>query len=136
MILDVYFFLLFILGIIQSYILTTVPDLYKRIQDNLLKSIVNKKWDVYVEREDISIQYFNLISKLFLSIGILTPYWFIFLPTFILVFLGNYIQSKHKISPKKLNKTIFVSKLITYTIIIIKTITLIGMSVSYYHSLI
>jgi hypothetical protein len=136
MILDTYFFILFLLGILQFYILSSIPDHYKKMQSNLLKSIVNKKVQIIQDKGDELIQYFNLATQLFMIIGILTPYWYIFISSMVIISVGNKILNTIKLSPENINKSLNFSIFITYFIVIIKIITLLGMSISHFHSLI
>jgi hypothetical protein len=89
------------------------------------------------------IQYFNLASHLFILIGLLTSFWYIYLGLILLVTLGNYIEDKYKPTSESLNsnnskgnqivKYIKRSKIMTYFVITIKTVVLFGLSLMYFH---
>jgi hypothetical protein len=133
---------MFIFGIFQIYLLFNVGDYYTQLRINLIKKITNPD-QVHKMESDGIIQYFNLASHLFILIGLLTSFWYIYLGLILLVTLGNYIEDKYKSTSESLNsnnskgnqivKYIKRSKIMTYFVITIKTVVLFGLSLMYFH---
>ena len=127
---------MFVLGMFQLFILFNIGSYFKQLQINLIKEITNPGQIHKIDSEAI-IQYFNLLSHFFIIIGFLTPYWYIYLSLIILITIGNSLSNKYKVKSDKkgeqITKTIKRSKIITYFVVIIKTIVLFGISLMYYH---
>jgi heme/copper-type cytochrome/quinol oxidase subunit 4 len=134
--LNIYYFLLFLTGVGQLYIIYGVKDYYKKIKHSIIKRIIGKEDNSKlneVTRESMVIGYFNLFTSLIILIGVLTDIWWYFLAMFIVIQILNTLQTKIELTPDKLDTTLFVSKAITYTIIGIKVIGLLYISLNYYH---
>lgn len=139
--LDIYFFIMFILGIFQMYLLFNIGGYYKELQFNLIKKITNPGQIHKIESDGV-IQYFNLVTHLFILIGFLTFYWYIYLGLIILITIGNLLEEKFKSTKQTSDNTkgnqivkyIKVSKVLSYFVILIKTLVLFGLSLMYYHN--
>lgn len=135
--LDIYFFILFILGVFQLYILSNIEQYYKQLQTNLLKRIFDSETDIKENIESTAIiEYYNMITHFVIIIGMITPYWPYFLLLYSLIYIGNLIQNGVKItSNNQLNKSLKFSKKITYLIIFLKVLGMFGLGILYFHGL-
>ena len=144
-ILNTFFFIIFILGIFEVYILSNIEEYYNRLQSDVIKKIIDpsytKKEEESKKNVEVVLQYFNLVSSFFILIGLLTNYWYIFLSLFILMNIGNYLQSKYEltslvVNKGGVNKSLKRLKSITYVTMIIKVIGLFGVGILYFHEFI
>lgn len=134
--LDIFFFITFILGIFQLFILFNIGSYYKQLQVNLIRKITIPSQVHKIESEEV-IQYFNLISHYFILLGFLTSFWYIYLGLIIIITISNYFSDKYKVTSDKsgeqITKSIKRSKIVTYSVVILKTIVLFGISLMYFH---
>ena len=135
MILDIYFFIIFVLGILQIYVLANSGEYFRQIKTNVIKKIINPKLDFKDLNVDIAIQYFNLITHFFILVGLITNYWYYFLIMYIFVYSSSYLQDKYSSKNGSMTKTFKSSKVMTYTTIFLKIVGLFGLSLMYFHGL-
>lgn len=140
---DIYIFIVFLLGIIQLYVLLNISGYYEKLQLSILKKIINSKSKPKNKHKEF-IRIFNTTTHVFMMIGILTPYWYILLSLLIVVTIGNLLDKKFKRIEHSSNiskgvqlvKYIKKSMFISYLIISIKVITMMGLGIIYYHGII
>jgi hypothetical protein len=147
--LDIFFFIIFIIGILEVYILSNIESYYTKLQNDVIKRIINsnnkdpKNFNIpkkeYTSIETI-IQYFNLFTLFIILIGLITPFWYIFLSLFIIIIFSNYIHTIYEINGSTLkkggvNNSLHKLKMITYISLVIKVIVFIGLGLSYFHGL-
>ena len=140
---DIYVFIVFLLGIIQLYVLLNISGYYEKLQLSILKKIINSKSKAKNKHKEF-IRIFNTTTHVFMMIGILTPYWYILLSLLIVVTIGNLLDKKFKRIEHSSNiskgvqlvKYIKKSMFISYLIISIKVIIMMGLGIIYYHGII
>lgn len=140
---DIYIFIVFLLGIIQLYVLLNISGYYEKLQLSILKKIINSKSKPKNKHKEF-IRIFNTTTHVFMMIGILTPYWYILLSLLIVVTIGNLLDKKFKRIEHSSNiskgvqlvKYIKKSMCISYLIISIKVIIMMGLGIIYYHGII
>ena len=147
MMLNIFFFTIFLIGIIQVYILSNMEDYYTKLQNDVIKRIINdnKNLPKKVESSNTSIetliQYFNLFTLFIVLIGLITPYWYIFGTLFVIISIGNHIHSKYEVNDVTIlkggvNTSLKKLKIITYVTLIIKVISFFGLGIIYFQGLI
>lgn len=140
---DIYIFIVFLLGIIQLYVLLNISGYYEKLQLSILEKIINSKSKPKNKHKEF-IRIFNTTTHVFMMIGILTPYWYILLSLLIVVTIGNLLDKKFKRIEHSSNiskgvqivKYIKKSMFISYLIISIKVIIMMGLGIIYYHEII
>ena len=140
---DIYIFIVFLLGIIQLYVLLNISGYYEKLQLSILEKIINSKSKPKNKHKEF-IRIFNTTTHVFMMIGILTPYWYILLSLLIVVTIGNLLDKKFKRIEHSSNiskgvqlvKYIKKSMFISYLIISIKVIIMMGLGIIYYHGII
>lgn len=141
--LNIFFFLVFLIGILEIYILSNVESYYTKLQNNVIKKIIGNSKDD--DKDTITVetlvQYFNLFTILIVLIGLITPYWYIFGSLLILIGSTNYLHSKYEINDVSINKggintSLKKLKVITYIDLIIKSLSFFGLGILYFQELI
>lgn len=136
---------MFIFGIVQMYLLFNIGNYYRQLRINLIKKATNTNTNTdqvnNKTQSDIVIQYFNLLSNFLILIGLLTPFWYIYLSLILIILLSDYIENKYKSTKLPIGnnrgdliiKYINRSKVSTYLIMSIKTIVMVGVGLVYFH---
>lgn len=133
---------MFLLGILQVYFLLTINSYYNQLQINLINKISNPNKTYKIENENI-MKNINLVTNLFIIIGVLTPLWYVYSLLIVILSLGSIFDIKEDIlnSPPKLNNTkgdqiisyIKRSKIISYISLGAKVISMVGIGIMYFH---
>lgn len=133
---------MFLLGILQVYFLLTINSYYNQLQINLINKISNPNKTYKIENENI-MKNINLVTNLFIIIGVLTPLWYVYSLLIVILSLGSIFDIKEDIlnSPPKLNNTkgdqiisyIKRSKVISYISLGVKVISMVGIGIMYFH---